>query len=132
LQYITAGLERLILFLTPSFVLLMSAIWYRRKVSMLEWAALIVSYFGIVLVFLHDLQFGGDDVLLGLGNGTGAAVSYAVYLIQSGQMVRHIGFSAAGLLCDVRLQCRLHRPVLCVASSFHVTAASSGLFFIDH
>ena len=91
LQYITAGLERLILFLTPSFVLLMSAMWYRRKVSMLEWAALIVSYFGIVLVFLHDLQFGGDDVLLGSVMVLGAAASYAVYLIQSGQMVRTLG-----------------------------------------
>jgi drug/metabolite transporter (DMT)-like permease len=91
LQYITAGLERLILFLTPSFVLLMSAVWYRRKVSMLEWAALVVSYFGIVLVFLHDLEFGGKDVLLGSAMVLGAAVSYAVYLIQSGQMVRQLG-----------------------------------------
>jgi drug/metabolite transporter (DMT)-like permease len=69
----------------------MSAVWYRRKVSLLEWAALVVSYFGIVLVFLHDLEFGGKDVLLGSAMVLGAAVSYAVYLIQSGQMVRQLG-----------------------------------------
>ena len=91
LQYITAGLERLILFLTPSFVLLMSALIFKRKVSTLEWAALLVSYAGIVLVFLHDLKFGGDNVLLGSGMVLGAAISYAIYLIQSGQMVTKVG-----------------------------------------
>jgi len=91
LQYITAGLERLILFLTPSFVLIMSALFFKRKVSTLELAALVVSYLGIVLVFLHDLKFGGDNVLLGSAMVLGAAISYAVYLIQSGQMVTKIG-----------------------------------------
>jgi len=91
LQYITAGLERLILFLTPSFVLIMSALFFKRKVSTLELAALVVSYFGIVLVFLHDLKFGGDNVLRGSVMVLGAAISYAVYLIQSGQMVTKVG-----------------------------------------
>ncbi|MBC3884614.1 DMT family transporter [Undibacterium griseum] len=113
LQYITAGLERLILFLTPSFVLLMSAVYYRRSVSPLEWAALIVSYLGIVLVFLHDLKFGGADVLLGSLLVLGAAVSYAVYLIQSGQLVMKIG------------SLRLVSYAMCVSS-----AACIGQFFI--
>ena len=91
LQYISAGLERLILFLTPSFVLLMSATFLKRKVSSLEWAALLVSYAGIVLVFLHDLKFGGENVLLGSAMVLGAAVSYALYLIQSGQLVSKVG-----------------------------------------
>jgi len=91
LQYITAGLERLILFLTPSFVLLMSATLLKRKVTLLEWAALLVSYAGIILVFLHDLKFGGDNVLLGSAMVLGAAVSYAVYLLQSGQLVTKVG-----------------------------------------
>lgn len=113
LQYITAGLERLILFLTPSFVLLMSAVYYRRSISRLEWAALIVSYLGIVLVFLHDLKFGGADVLLGSLLVLGAAVSYAVYLIQSGQLVMKLG------------SLRLVSYAMCVSS-----AACIGQFFI--
>ncbi len=91
LQYITAGLERLILFLTPSFVLLISAVFLKRKIRAIEWASLSVSYFGIVLVFLHDLKFGGDKVLLGSSMVLGAAISYALYLIQSGRLVLRLG-----------------------------------------
>lgn len=91
LQYITAGLERLILFLTPSFVLLISAIFLKRKVGSLEWAALGISYLGIVLVLFHDLKFGGDQVMLGAALVLGAAIAYALYLIQSGQLVMRLG-----------------------------------------
>lgn len=91
LQYITAGLERLILFLTPSFVLLISAVFLQRKVSRIEWAALGVSYLGIVLAFLHDLKLGGDQVMLGSVFVLGAAIAYAFYLIQSGQLVARLG-----------------------------------------
>lgn len=91
LQYISAGLERLILFLTPSFVLLISAVFLKRKVSRIEWAALGVCYLGIVLVFLHDLKFGGDQVMLGSVLVLGAAIAYALYLIQSGQLVVRLG-----------------------------------------
>ena len=44
LQYISAGLERLILFLTPSFVLLLSFFFYQRRVTLLEWGALGLSF----------------------------------------------------------------------------------------
>ncbi|MCX7218640.1 DMT family transporter [Undibacterium sp.] len=91
LQYITAGLERLILFLTPSFVLLISAVFLKRKVRGIEWAALSLSYMGIVLVFVHDLKFGGEQVLFGSALVLGAALSYSLYLIQSGQLVMRLG-----------------------------------------
>ena len=91
LQYISAGLERLILFLTPSFVLLISAVFLQRQVARTEWTALCVCYVGIVLVFLHDLRFGGDQVVLGSVLVLGAAIAYALYLIQSGQLVVRLG-----------------------------------------
>ena len=91
LQYISAGLERLILFLTPSFVLLISALFLKRKVSRVEWTALCVCYLGIVLVFLHDLRLAGDQVMLGSVLVLGAAIAYALYLIQSGQLVVRLG-----------------------------------------
>ena len=53
--------------------------------------ALGVSYLGIVLVFVHDLKFGGDKVMLGSVLVLGAAVSYSLYLIQSGQLVVRLG-----------------------------------------
>jgi drug/metabolite transporter (DMT)-like permease len=91
LQYITVGLERLILFLTPTFVLLISAFVLKKAISRAQWLALLVSYAGIVLVFLHDLQGGNKDVVLGSMLVLGSAVSYGLYLLASGEMVRRIG-----------------------------------------
>jgi len=91
LQYISAGLERLILFLTPSFVLLISFFFYKRKVSMVEWGALLVSYLGTALVLQHDIHTGGGNVILGSALVLGAAISYALYLIFSGELVRRVG-----------------------------------------
>ena len=91
LQYISAGLERLILFLTPSFVLLISFVFYRRKVSVLEWGALLVSYLGTALVLLHDINTGGRNVVLGSVLVLGAALTYGLYLIFSGELVRRVG-----------------------------------------
>ncbi len=91
LRYISAGLERLILFLTPSFVLLMSAFLLKKRVSRHEWLALLICYSGTVLVFLHDVQTSGDQVLLGSAFVLASAVSYAGYLLASGELVQRVG-----------------------------------------
>jgi drug/metabolite transporter (DMT)-like permease len=91
LQYISAGLERLILFLTPSFVLLISVLFYNKKIGLLEWLALLISYMGTVLVFLHDVKVGGDNIGLGSALVLGSAISYALYLLGSGELVRRVG-----------------------------------------
>lgn len=91
LQYISAALERLILFLSPSFVLLLSAILLRRRIAAREWAALALAYAGIVLVFAHDLMLGGERVVLGSLLVLGSALSYALYLIGSGELVKRLG-----------------------------------------
>ncbi|MDT4850872.1 carboxylate/amino acid/amine transporter [compost metagenome] len=91
LQYITAGLERLILFLTPSFVLLATALVFRRPISSRQWLSLLLAYAGIVLVFAHDLDVSGSQVWLGGALVLGSAMTYAVYLILSGELVRRIG-----------------------------------------
>ena len=62
LRYISAGLERLILFLTPSFVLLMSVFLLKKRVSRTEWLALAICYGGTVLVFLHDARTSGSEI----------------------------------------------------------------------
>lgn len=91
LQYISAGLERLILFLTPSFVLLISALFLKKKISGLEWMALGTSYLGTVFVFFHDVRVGGEHVALGSAFVLSSAVSYALYLLLSGELVRRVG-----------------------------------------
>ncbi|TWI64364.1 threonine/homoserine efflux transporter RhtA [Pseudoduganella lurida] len=91
LQYITVGLERLILFLTPTFVLLISATFLRQHIGRVQWLALAVCYVGIVLVFVHDLVGGSPNVMLGSLLVLGSAAAYAAYLLMSGEMVKRIG-----------------------------------------
>ena len=91
LQYISAGLERLILFLAPTFVLLITAFWLKRPIGGRQWLALVLSYTGVVLVFAQDLSLGGANVMLGSSFVLAAAVTYALYLIASGELVKRIG-----------------------------------------
>ena len=91
LQYITAGLERLILFLAPTFVLLFSALFLKKLILPKQWVALAISYLGVSLVFVQDLSLEGDHVLLGAGLVLGSALSYSFYLIGSGELLKQIG-----------------------------------------
>ncbi|MFA7668570.1 MAG: DMT family transporter [Burkholderiaceae bacterium] len=91
LQYITAGLERLILFLSPTFVLLLSAFYLKRRITGAQWVALGLSYMGVLLAFAHDLSFAGSNVLLGAGLVMASAFTYAIYLISAGEVLKRIG-----------------------------------------
>ena len=91
LQYVSVGLERLILFLTPTFVLLVTALVFKRRIGRAQWAALGLSYCGIVLVFLHDLNGGAKGIVTGSLLVLGSAAAYAVYLLGTGEMVKRIG-----------------------------------------
>ncbi len=91
LQYITAALERLVLFLYPTFVVLISAAFYGRSITGRDVAALALSYTGIALVFANDLATQQQNVLLGAFWVALSALCYAVYLIGNGRMVRKMG-----------------------------------------
>ncbi|WP_233237395.1 DMT family transporter [Bordetella sp. LUAb4] len=92
LRYISVGLERLILFLSPTLVLLITAFWLKRPIARRQWVALGLSYAGVVLVFAHDLsQSRSDAIWLGAGFVFGSALTYAVYLIGSGELVKRVG-----------------------------------------
>lgn len=91
LAYISASLERLILYLNPTLVLLLGVLLHGRKVSARQLLALAVSYGGVMLVFGHELSDLGPNVGLGALLVFGSALSYAVYLVQSGQEVQRLG-----------------------------------------
>jgi drug/metabolite transporter (DMT)-like permease len=91
LQYITASLERLILYLNPTLVVLLGWAFYKKPIHPLRMLAMAVSYSGVMLVFSHELSFAGADVALGGTLVFASAVSYAMYLIYSGQLVQRIG-----------------------------------------
>ncbi|MFO1274355.1 MAG: DMT family transporter [Rubrivivax sp.] len=91
LQYVSASLERLILYLNPTLVMLMGALVFKHRISAPRIAALAVSYAGVLLVFGHELSFAGAQTALGAALVFGSAVSYAVYLVASGAEVKKLG-----------------------------------------
>jgi len=91
LAYISASFERLILYLNPTLVLAMGVVIFKRKVTGRQLIALGVSYCGVLLVFGHELTSQGSNAALGAALVFGSAVSYAIYLVYSGEEVKRLG-----------------------------------------
>lgn len=91
LQYVSASLERLILFLNPTLVLLIGVLFLHQRVSRAQLLALALSYMGIVLVFVENLASEGSHVAKGSLLVFLAALSYALYLLLSGELVARVG-----------------------------------------
>lgn len=117
LQYISAGLGRLILFLYPTITLLLSALVLGKYVSRRDIVALMISYAGLALVLSQGFAGENRNLMLGALLVFGSALCYAVYLVSSSQVVTRIGSvrftayatSVASLLCI--LQFLLLRPL---------------------
>lgn len=101
LQYISAALERLILFLNPTIVVLLSALFLGYRIVRRDVAALALSYAGIALVFVHDLVTTENSVLFGSMLVLISALLYAGYLVGAGQMVKRIGAVRFGAYASV-------------------------------
>lgn len=105
LQYITAALERLLLFIHPTFVVIFSALLFGRRITGRDVFAIVVSYLGIALVFGHDVATQRGNVALGSFWVLLSALFYAAYLIGSGRIVHRVGtlrFAAyAGLVSSI-------------------------------
>ncbi|MCS4291972.1 drug/metabolite transporter (DMT)-like permease [Comamonas sp. BIGb0152] len=93
LSYISAGLERLILYLNPTLVLALGWLLYRKVASGRQLLGLAISYAGVMLVFGMELYTHGAGQQVGLGATLVflSAVSYAVYLVYSAQYVKRLG-----------------------------------------
>ena len=112
LQYIGASLERLILYLNPTIVLAVGALLFKRQVTRRQLAALAVSYLGVLVVFGADLTVSGPHVALGAALVLGSAVSYALYLVFSGEAVKRLGaLRITGVATSIAC-------VLCIAQFF--------------
>jgi drug/metabolite transporter (DMT)-like permease len=91
LQYISAGLERLILFLYPTMVVIISALVFKHRIGRTAMIALLISYAGIALVFLHDMNVLQLDAVSGSVLVFASALAYAVYLVGAGHTIARIG-----------------------------------------
>ncbi len=93
LQYISAGLERLILFLYPTFTVLINTFFFKTKLNRIQFIALMLTYLGIGIAYFGELQidtsnpnffFGSVMIFL-------CSITYACYLVGSGRMVQRVG-----------------------------------------
>jgi drug/metabolite transporter (DMT)-like permease len=124
LQYITASLERLILYLNPTIVLLLGWLLWGKKISRSQLIAFALSYAGVLLVFGHEVKLDGVNAGLGAALVFASAVSYALYLSFSGQLVQQLGsLRLAGLATSVAcVLCILQFAVLKPLSAMQVPA----------
>ena len=121
LQYVSASLERLILYLAPSMVMLLGWVIYRRRVGAHQLVAAALGYGGLLIVFGHELHVDGPQVALGAAFVVASTLCYAVYLIYSGEVVRRIGaLRLAGWASIVA-------SVLCIAQYLWLRPAASVL-----
>lgn len=133
LQYISVGLERIILYLTPTLVLLISYFVFKKQISRVQWLALITGYVGVTLVFIQDVATLGGEAWLGMILVFASACAYAAYMIGSGEMVRRIGSvrlvvfaSSASAVCSI-IQILFYSP----SALFTQAPEIYGLSFIN-
>lgn len=110
LMYISASLERIILFLYPTLTVLASAAIYKKKISLHTWLAIILSYGGTLVVMLgegvHALT--ASNMLLGSSLVFAGAVAYALYLVMSPTLIKRFGsWRFTGLAMSVACICAI-------------------------
>ncbi len=113
LQYITASLERLILYLNPTLVMLLSWLLYRKRMTARQGLGMAISYVGVVLVFGREASLQGPQAAWGALLVFLSAACYAVYLVYSGQLVQRLGsLRLVGLATSVACLCCIAQFVL--------------------
>ena len=91
LIYIKASLERIILFIYPTIVILFNKLFLKQPVSKDQIFAIILTYVGIIIAFGHEVTISGHDAYLGGFFILLCAISYAAYLSGSGWLIPKFG-----------------------------------------
>ncbi len=103
LQYVSAGLERLILFLYPSFVVFINALFFKQRISGIQKWALVLTYSGIAIAYVGELVLDASKPGLYFGSLMVflCAITYSVYIAGSGKVIPRVGankFTAYAML----------------------------------
>ena len=91
MEYISASLERLILFMYPTLTVFLSALFFKAAISRRTWLALVMSYGGILLVFIDNQEQESTHLILGSVLVFAGALAYAGYLVGSGVLIARFG-----------------------------------------
>lgn len=101
LSYIKASLERIVLFLYPTIVLLLNRIFLKKPITKVQVLAILLTYIGVVIAFVDELEFSGNNVYKGVFFIVLSAITYASYLVGSGWLIPKFGvakFTANAML----------------------------------
>src|SRR6187401_2252275 len=95
LQYVTAGIEPLILFVYPTLVLVLSATIFKTRITSWQWLALVVTYLGLIAACLPEIQGKGPGENFWKGSSLilVCALTYAMYIVGSGKLIPAVGAS---------------------------------------
>jgi len=96
LQYVTAGIERLILFIYPTLVMLMSSLIFKERIKPIQWVALVITYVGLLIAFFSEVDFQSEhssNFILGSVLIFICAFTYAAYIVGSGRLIPLVGAS---------------------------------------
>ena len=111
LQYVSANLERIVIFTYPTFVLLMGKLFFNRKILPIQFLAILICYIGIILAFYSDKSIYNTA---NLGKGCVfillSSLTYAFYLVNSDTVIKKIG--------TVRFTC-ISMIISCMAVLIH-------------
>jgi drug/metabolite transporter (DMT)-like permease len=91
LKYIKAGLERIILFIYPTLVLIIGKLFLKEHISSKQIVAILITYLGVIITFWGELQYNNDHVVLGGLLIFLSALTYASYLVGSGWLIPKFG-----------------------------------------
>jgi drug/metabolite transporter (DMT)-like permease len=93
LQYVSAGLERLILFLYPTFAVLINRAYFKTKLNASQIIALVLTYAGIGIAYIGEMKLDTSNPNFYYGSWMIflCAITYSFYLVGTGKMVVKVG-----------------------------------------
>jgi drug/metabolite transporter (DMT)-like permease len=92
LQYISAGVERLILFTYPTMVLLISAFFFNKKITPPQYIAMILTYIGVAIAYVAEKGLGDQkNIVLGASLIFTCAFTYSFFVVGTGELVKRFG-----------------------------------------
>ncbi len=121
LESISAGLERLILFIYPTFVAILAYFILKKNIKWFTWVSLFLTYSGVLLVVLYNIADYSKTAYIGMGFVALSAFTYAIYMVFSENLVHKFGtmlFTSWVMLVSCG----------CVAFHFLITRSFSQLF----
>lgn len=114
LQYISAQLERLVLFTYPIFIMLLGAAFFQHRVTGWGLAAAAITYLGLAVVFITDLPAGGRNTIIGTLLVLGAALAFAFHHLLAKRVLPLLGsalFTSIALTA-ASIFCILHQMIV--------------------